>query len=78
MVKNMSGTDRIVRIIVAIVALVLYFTNTISGIIGIVALVVVGAFLLTSFISFCPIYRIFVIVYENFIEIASDFLCFRI
>lgn len=57
--KNMNGTDRIVRIIVACVALGLFFTNTISGVFGIVALVVAGAFLLTGFISFCPIYSIF-------------------
>ncbi|MES2519396.1 MAG: DUF2892 domain-containing protein [Bacteroidota bacterium] len=58
MKKNMGGTDRIIRIIVAIVALGLYFTNTISGILGIVALVVAGIFLLTSFVSFCPLYTV--------------------
>jgi hypothetical protein len=59
MVKNMSNSDRIIRIVVAIVALALYFTNIISGTIGIVALVAAGIFLLTSFVSFCPLYRIF-------------------
>jgi Protein of unknown function (DUF2892) len=58
MKKNMGGTDRIIRIIVAIIALALYFTGTITGTIGIVALAVAGIFLLTSFVSFCPLYSI--------------------
>ena len=58
MTKNMGGTDRIIRIIVAIIALTLYFTGTLTGTVGIIALVVAGAFLLTSFISFCPLYTI--------------------
>lgn len=56
--KNMGGTDRTIRIIIAIIALALYFTNIISGTLGIVALVISGIFLLTSFISFCPLYSI--------------------
>ncbi|MEA5259519.1 DUF2892 domain-containing protein [Arcicella aquatica] len=59
MKKNMGGADRIIRIIVAIFALALYFTGTITGTIGIVTLVVAGIFLLTSFASFCPLYSIF-------------------
>lgn len=58
MKKNMGGIDRIIRIIVAIIALVLYFTGTITGTIGIVALVVAGIFLITSFVNFCPLYSI--------------------
>lgn len=58
MKKNMGGTDRTIRIIIAIIALALYFTNIISGTLGIVALVISGIFLLTSFISFCPLYSI--------------------
>ena len=58
MTKNMGGTDRIIRIIVATIALTLYFTGTLTGTVGIIALVVAGALLLTSFISFCPLYTI--------------------
>lgn len=58
MTKNMGGTDRIIRIIVAIIALVLYFTGTITGTFGIIALVMAGIFLLTSFVSICPLYSI--------------------
>ena len=58
MTNNMGGTDRIIRTIVAITALTLYFTGTLTGTVGIIALVVAGVFLLTSFISFCPLYTI--------------------
>lgn len=59
MKKNMGGADRIVRILLALVISVLYFTQTISGTLGIVLLVLGGIFLLTSFISFCPLYAPF-------------------
>ncbi|MBC7569563.1 MAG: DUF2892 domain-containing protein [Spirosoma sp.] len=58
MKTNMSGTDRIIRIIVALVAIVLYFTGILSGVVGIIALVVAGIFLLTGFVSFCPLYAL--------------------
>lgn len=59
MKKNMGSTDRIVRFIIAAVIGVLYYTGTISGTLGIVLLVLAGVFILTSFISFCPLYAPF-------------------
>lgn len=56
MKKNMGSTDKIVRVILAIVFGVLYFTNTVTGTLGIVLLVLGIVFLLTSFMSFCPLY----------------------
>jgi len=58
MKKNMGGADRMIRIIIAIVVAVLYFTGTITGTLGMVLLVLGGVFLLTSFINFCPLYTI--------------------
>ena len=58
MKANMGNTDKGIRIVAAIVAAVLYFTGTVTGIPGIILLVVAGIFLLTSFISFCPIYKL--------------------
>jgi len=52
----MGTIDRIIRVLVAIVIAVLYFTGKISGTLGIVLLVVAGIFLLTSIIRFCPAY----------------------
>lgn len=59
MKKNMGMADRAIRIIVAVIIAALFFTNIISGILGIVLLVVGGVFLLTGFVSFCPLYAIF-------------------
>ncbi len=58
MKQNMGNTDRIVRILAAIVIAVLYFTNTITGTLGYVLLGVASIFLLTSLISFCPLYSL--------------------
>jgi uncharacterized membrane protein len=58
MKKNMGNTDRIVRLLLAAVMVVLYFTNTITGTLGIVLLVLAGVFVLTSLISFCPLYTL--------------------
>lgn len=58
MKANMGTTDRMLRIIVAIVIAILYFTNVISGTLGIILLIVGGVLVLTSLISFCPLYPI--------------------
>ncbi len=55
----MGNTDRVVRLLVAAVIAVLYFTHTITGTLGIVLLVLAGVFVLTSLISFCPLYTLF-------------------
>jgi len=56
MKKNMGTTDRIIRFVIAAVIAILYFTNIITGTLGIVLLVLAGVFVLTSLISFCPLY----------------------
>ncbi len=55
----MGGADRIIRVILAIVFGILYFTQTVTGTLGIILLVLGAVFLATSFISFCPLYTIF-------------------
>lgn len=59
MKKNMGTADRVIRTIVAVVFAVLYFTNVITGTLGIVLMVLAAIFLLTSLISFCPLYAPF-------------------
>lgn len=59
MKTNMGSTDKMVRIVIAIVIAALYFTNTISGTLGLVLLILAGIFVLTSLISFCPLYAPF-------------------
>jgi uncharacterized membrane protein YccC len=58
MKKNMGSADRIIRLVIAAVVAILFFTNVISGTFGIVLLALAGVFVLTSFISFCPIYAL--------------------
>ena len=58
MKKNMGMTDKIIRTLIAVVMLVLYFTNVVTGTIGIVLIVVSLVFLLTSLVSFCPLYAV--------------------
>ncbi|HAN78342.1 MAG TPA: DUF2892 domain-containing protein [Bacteroidales bacterium] len=56
MKKNMGTIDKVVRIILAAVMATLYFTNIVTGTLGIVLLVFAAVFVLTSVISFCPLY----------------------
>jgi len=56
MKKNMGAADRILRTIIAAAIAILYFTDVITGTLGIVLLIVAGIFLLTSLVSFCPLY----------------------
>lgn len=59
MKKNMGSADRIIRFIVAAIIAVLYFKEIIGGTLGIILLVLAGIFVLTSFVSFCPLYAPF-------------------
>jgi hypothetical protein len=56
MKKNIGNIDKGIRISVAILITVLYKLNYISGTSAIVMLVLAGVFILTSFMSFCPLY----------------------
>lgn len=56
MKANMGNTDKIIRILAAILIGVLYFMQLISGTLAIVLLIFAGVFIITSFMSFCPLY----------------------
>lgn len=56
MKKNMGSIDKIIRLFIAAVISILFLTHIISGTLGIILLVVSSVFLLTSLISFCPLY----------------------
>ena len=56
MKKNMGSADRVIRILVAVAVIALYLGNLISGTTAIILLVLSGIFILTSFMSFCPLY----------------------
>jgi len=59
MKKNMGNADRIIRILAAIIVAILYFTGVISGLVAIFLGVVAIIFVLTSLVSFCPLYALF-------------------
>ena len=59
MKKNMGGIDRIIRLILAIVVLVLYLTGNISGTLAIILGILAVIFFLTSLVGFCPLYVLF-------------------
>lgn len=56
MKKNMGTIDKVIRILVAIVVVVLYFTHIISGTLAIILLILAGIFIVTSILGFCPLY----------------------
>lgn len=59
MTKNMGNADREVRTLIAAAVAVLFFTNVIGGTLGIVLMALAAVFLLTSLVSFCPLYTLF-------------------
>lgn len=56
MKKNMGKVDRILRVLLAIVVGVLYVTNVINGTLALILGIFAVVFLLTSAVSFCPLY----------------------
>lgn len=58
MKANMGTADRIIRMLLAAVFAYLYFSGTVTGTLGLVLVILGGVFLLTSIVSFCPLYTI--------------------
>ncbi|WP_243347780.1 DUF2892 domain-containing protein [Parabacteroides sp. FAFU027] len=56
MKKNMGLTDRVIRLIAAVVIVVLQQAAIIEGTLAMVLLVIAAVFVLTSVISWCPLY----------------------
>ncbi|MEI6884884.1 MAG: DUF2892 domain-containing protein [Bacteroidota bacterium] len=56
MKKNMGTIDKVIRILIAVVIAILFFTKIIEGVLGIVLLVLAAVFVLTSLLGFCPLY----------------------
>jgi hypothetical protein len=59
MKTNMGSADKAIRIVLAIVFAGLYITQLVEGTLGVTLLVLGGVFLLTSMVSFCPLYTLF-------------------
>ncbi len=56
MKKNMGTIDKVIRVLVAVIILVLYFTHVISGTLAVILLILAGVFVVTSLLGFCPFY----------------------
>ena len=59
MKSNIGTTDKIVCIVAALLIGILYLSGIISGTLALVSVGVAVIFLLTAFISFCPLYMPF-------------------
>ncbi len=55
--KNMGNPDRIIRLAIAAVIAVLYFTGTLSGLGAIILGILAVIFIVTSFVGVCPLYK---------------------
>lgn len=58
MKKNMGSTDKTIRLLLAAVFAVLFFTGIVGGILGYILLALGAIFVLTSLVGFCPIYAL--------------------
>lgn len=57
MKKNMGSLDKVIRLIAAAIMLIIVFaTNLVSGVTSYILIGLAGIFIFTSFISFCPLY----------------------
>jgi len=56
MKKNMGTIDRIIRVSLAVLVAILYYTDVISGTWAIILGILAVVFLATSLIGFCPLY----------------------
>jgi len=57
--KNMSTSDRFIRIFLGAVIGILYWQGIISGQLAVILGVVSAIFIITGFVSYCPAYGIF-------------------
>ncbi|MER3376090.1 MAG: DUF2892 domain-containing protein [Allomuricauda sp.] len=55
----MGGMDRVVRLLIALAVIALYYFGVISGILATIALILAAIFAITSLVSFCPLYTLF-------------------
>lgn len=59
MKRNVGILDRVVRIIIAAILAILYFTEVVTGTLGIIFLIVAAIFLITGAFRFCGAYALF-------------------
>ena len=58
MKRNMGPGDQAIRLLIAAIIVVLYFSNIITGTVGTVVLALAGILAVTSFAGSCPVYTL--------------------
>lgn len=56
MKKNIGSVDRIIRLVLAVVFALLYFSGTVTGTLGLVLVILGVVFAFTALVSWCPLY----------------------
>ena len=55
----MGTIDKVIRVLVAVVVLILFFTHIISGTLAVILLILAGVLVVTSLWGLCPLYLLF-------------------
>jgi hypothetical protein len=58
MKTNIGNTDKIVRLVIALILGGVYFAEIVTGTLGIVLLVIAAIMVLTALSGFCPLYAL--------------------
>ena len=56
MKKNMGSADKGIRVVIAIAIALLFYFDVIQGTLAYILMALAIVFLITSFLSFCPLY----------------------
>jgi len=59
MKKNVGTVDKVIRIVVTAIILVLWFTHVVTGTLAVILLILAGILVVTSLIGTCPLYMLF-------------------
>lgn len=56
--SNIGTADKIIRLLLAVVFIILVYTNVLSGVFGAVGLILAFLLSATSLVNFCPLYKL--------------------
>ncbi len=55
----MGSADKVIRLLLAALFIILFVFNLVGGVFGYILLILALVFILTSLVSFCPLYAMF-------------------
>ncbi len=58
MKANLGQKDKAIRLLVAVIVMICYFFNVVTGTAGLILLSIAAILILTSLVSLCPLYTI--------------------